>query len=196
MALNSRPADCGMRVPPPTFTIGHSTRSVRAFVELLGAGRVQLVVDIRSITRSRTNPQFNHDTLPISLAACQMSYEQIPELGGLRQKSKTVPPEINAFWINQSFHNYADYALSDEFRTGLDRLLDLARDRRCAIMCAEAVWWRCHRRIVADYLLQSGREVVHLMGSGAKPAVMNEAARVAAGGLVYPAPMQAQGAQQ
>lgn len=189
MAQNPRRVDRGMPSPPPTYTIGHSTKSIREFVELLRVGRVRLVVDIRSIARSRANPQYDRDTLPISLAAYQIAHEQIPELGGLRKKSKTVLPDVNGFWINQSFHNYADYALSDEFRTGLDRLLELASYSRCAIMCAEAVWWRCHRRIVADYLIQKGREVVHLMGSSrAEPAVMNDAAQVTADGLVYPAP--------
>jgi len=184
-----RRVDRGMPAPPPIYTIGHSTKSIAEFVELLRVGRVHFVVDIRSIARSRANPQYNRDTLPISLAAYQIEHAEIPELGGLRKKSKTIPSGVNGFWINQSFHNYADYALSDEFRTGLDRLLELASYRRCAMMCAEAVWWRCHRRIVADYLLQAGREVVHLMGSSrAEPAVMNNAAQVVADGLVYPAP--------
>ena len=172
----------------PVYTIGHSTRSIAAFVELLRVGRVELVVDIRSIARSRTNPHYNLDRLPAALAEYQIGHTQIPQLGGLRKKSATIPPEVNGYWINRSFHNYADYALSGDFRTGLDRLLELAGGRRSAIMCAEAVWWRCHRRIVADYLLHEGREVFHLMDrSRADPARMNEAARVGAGGLVYPA---------
>ena len=131
---------------PPIYTIGHSTKSIAEFVELLRVGAVQLVADIRSIPRSRTNPQYNLDALPAALAAYQIGHAQILELGGLRKKSTTVPPEVNAFWINQSFHNYADHALSAEFRTGLKQLLTLAADRRCAIMCSEAVWWRCHRK--------------------------------------------------
>jgi len=100
-----------------------------------------------------------------------------------------VPPEVNAYWINASFHNYADYALSPEFRSGLERLLELAGEQRTAIMCAEAVWWRCHRRIVADYLLQAGREVLHLMGEGRlDPARMTEAAVPADDGIHYPPP--------
>jgi uncharacterized protein (DUF488 family) len=186
-----------MSSPPPIHTIGHSTKSMLEFVELLRAGSVQSVVDIRSIARSRTNPQYNSDSLPAALAPYQLRYAPIPELGGLRKKSRTIPPEVNAYWVNPSFHNYADYALSDEFRTGLDRLLEMASCSRCAIMCAEAVWWRCHRRIVADYLLQDGREVVHLMGSSrAEPAVMNDAARVAPEGLVYPAATQSDEALQ
>jgi uncharacterized protein (DUF488 family) len=176
-----------MAAPHPIYTIGHSTRSIGDFVELLRVGRVGLVVDIRSIARSRTNPQYNLDMLPAALAEHQIGHAQILALGGLRKKSATIPPEVNGFWVNRSFHNYADYALSGEFRTGLNRLLVLADNCCCAIMCAEAVWWRCHRRIVADYLLHEGREVFHLMAPArAEPARMNEAARAAADGLVYP----------
>ena len=175
--------------PPQVFTIGHSTRTIPEFVDLLGKGRVELVVDIRSVPRSRTNPQFNLDTLPDALAAFQIGHTRIAELGGLRGKSKTVPPEVNGFWINQSFHNYADYALSDKFHTGLAQLLELSEGRRCAIMCSEAVWWRCHRRIVADYLLNGGTPVFHLMAPArVEPAKLTEAATAAGDGLVYPAP--------
>jgi uncharacterized protein (DUF488 family) len=177
-----------MSAAPPIYTIGHSTKSIAEFVDLLRVGEVRLVVDVRSIPRSRTNPQYNLDALPAALTGYQIGHAQILELGGLRKKSKTVAPEVNAFWINQSFHNYADHALSAEFRTGLEQLLELAAERRCAIMCSEAVWWRCHRRIVADYLIHNGREVFHLMGSSrAEVARMNDAARVARDGLVYPA---------
>jgi uncharacterized protein (DUF488 family) len=171
------------------FTIGHSTKSIDEFVELLQAGQVRQVVDIRSVPRSRTNPSYNLDALPDALASRQIAHTRIAELGGLRGKSKTVPPEVNGFWKNQSFHNYADYALSPEFRSGLDALISLAADRPVAIMCSEAVWWRCHRRIVADYLLQRGWAVAHLMGRDrVEPAAMTKAARPIADGLVYPAP--------
>jgi uncharacterized protein (DUF488 family) len=130
-----------MSAQQPIYTIGHSTRSIAQFVELLRVGRVELVVDIRSIARSRTNPQYNLDRLSVALADHRIGHTQILELGGLRKKSTTIPPEVNGFWINRSFHNYADYALSGAFRTGLDRLLALAAGRRSAIMCAEAVWW-------------------------------------------------------
>ena len=172
---------------PPVYTIGHSTRSVVEFVELLRHGRVELVVDIRSTPRSRTNPQFNLDALPQALADWQIGHTRIEGLGGRRNKSKTVPPEVNGFWINQSFHNYADYALSDEFRAGFSQLTELSRERRCGIMCSEAVWWRCHRRFVADYLLCGGRDVFHLMGTArADVATMNPAARAEGASLVYP----------
>ena len=173
---------------PPVYTIGHSTRSIAEFVELLRHGRVELVVDIRSFPRSRTNPQFNLDALPEALAAWQIGHQRIAELGGRRKKSEIVPPEINGFWTNQSFHNYADYALSDEFRVGLSHLTELSVERRCAIMCSEAVWWRCHRRFVADYLLHDGRNVFHLMGTARiDVAEMNPAARAEGASLVYPA---------
>ena len=172
----------------PVCTVGHSTRTLDEFVELLRAGRVDLLVDIRSTPRSRTNPQYNLDTLPESLARWQIGHLRIEELGGRRRKSTTVPSEVNAFWTNQSFHNYADYALSAQFRRGLDQLMDLAGERRCAIMCSEAVWWRCHRRFVADYLLDAGWEVLHLMGRDrVEAAKMTPAARSVDGALVYPA---------
>ncbi len=174
---------------PPVFTIGHSTKTIPAFVELLRAGRADFVVDIRTVPRSRTNPQYNLDVLGPSLSEWQIGHCRIGALGGLRSKAKEVPPEINGFWNNRSFHNYADHALSQTFADGLDELLELSRSKRCAIMCAEAVWWRCHRRIVADYLLFRGRSVFHLMGDDrVDPAKMTPAARPDGDRLVYPAP--------
>ena len=109
----------------PFFTVGHSTRSIGDFVRLLRAGGVELVADVRTVPRSRRNPQYNADALPGALAAHQIGYEHIPALGGLRPKSKTVPPETNGFWEKSGFHNYADFALSGEFREGLDHLIAL-----------------------------------------------------------------------
>lgn len=181
-------ADAPSSGPLPVYTIGHSTLTVPKFVELLRVGRVEMVVDVRSFPQSRTNPQFNLDSLPGELALWQIGHMQIPELGGRRKKSKTVPPEVNSFWISQSFHNYSDYALSDEFLRGLSSLEDLSLERRCAIMCSEAVWWRCHRRIVADYLLNDGRSVFHLMQPArADPAMLTKAATPTRDGLAYPA---------
>jgi uncharacterized protein (DUF488 family) len=150
------------------------------------------VVDVRTVPRSRTNPQYNADVLGDELARSSIAYERIAELGGLRGKSKSVPTEVNAFWENQSFHNYADYALSSEFERGLDRLMALASQQRTAIMCAEAVWWRCHRRIIADYLLERGWSVTHLMAEQrTEPARLTSAATPRDGRLVYPAPVAA-----
>ena len=174
---------------PPVFTIGHSTRTITAFAEILQGERVAQVVDVRTVPRSRTNPQYNFDVITDELRQWQIGYGRISELGGLRGRSKAVPPEVNGYWENQSFHNYADYALSEEFERGLDQLMATAAEQRTAIMCAEAVWWRCHRRIIADYLLLRGRSVIHLMGEGrTEPARITPAAREREGRLVYPAP--------
>jgi len=171
----------------PVFTVGHSNRTLESFAALLHAGAVEQVVDIRTVARSRHNPQFNADVIGAGLAPFGIGYLRIAALGGLRGKSKAVAPAVNAFWENASFHNYADYALSPEFRAGLEELLALAGERRTAIMCAEAVWWRCHRRIVADYLLRDGREVLHLMGEHRiEPARMTAAAVPASDGIHYP----------
>jgi uncharacterized protein (DUF488 family) len=173
---------------PPIHTIGHSTRSIPEFVALLRAGAVDTVIDIRTIPRSRTNPQFNPDPLAEALAEYQIAHSRIEALGGLRKATAAVPPEINGWWTNRSFHNYADYALTADFRAGLAALEGLAAERRVAIMCAEAVWWRCHRRIVADYLLDGGRPVLHLMGDAkVEPAKLTPAAVKVGQGLHYPA---------
>jgi uncharacterized protein (DUF488 family) len=173
----------------PFFTIGHSNRSLEEFAGLLNAAEIALVADIRTIPRSRANPQFNEDTLPGSLAPFQIAYERIAALGGLRGKSKTIARDVNGFWTNDSFHNYADYALSDEFRAGLDRLIEDGRKRRTAFMCSEAVWWRCHRRIVTDHLIARGETVFHIMGERRlEPAHLTAGAVVQPDGeVVYPA---------
>ena len=172
----------------PFFTIGHSTRSLEDFIGLLREVEIALLVDIRTIPRSRTNPQFNMDTLPDALAPAGIDYEHIAALGGLRgkarDKTRRAAPDVNAFWTNQSFHNYADYALSDAFRAGLEHLRDEGHRRRCAIMCAEAVWWRCHRRIVSDYLIAAGEAVFHIMGDDRAGHVRLEPARLTAGAVV------------
>jgi uncharacterized protein (DUF488 family) len=173
----------------PFFSIGHSTRSLDEFAELLTEVDVGLVADIRRVPRSSANPQFNADTLPDALAAKAISYEHVAALGGLRGKARNLAPEINGFWTNESFHNYADYALSEDFRTGLAHLLDAGRKQRCAIMCSEAVWWRCHRRIVADYLIAGEEAVFHIMGHGRlEPARLTPGAVIRPDGtIVYPA---------
>jgi uncharacterized protein (DUF488 family) len=175
----------------PFFTIGHSTRTIPEFVHLLQAARVELVVDIRTVPRSRTNPQYNRDVLPEHLAPFQIGYEYLSELGGLRGKARDVPDDVNGFWENSSFHNYADYALGERFDVSLERLVALGQQRRTAMMCSEAVWWRCHRRIVADYLLNRGESVFHLMGQDKiEAATMTEGAqRRSDDKLVYPAPL-------
>jgi uncharacterized protein (DUF488 family) len=170
------------------FTIGHSTRPIEEFVELLRASHVQLVADVRTVPRSRTNPQYNRDDLPATLAAFQIGYEHMPALGGLRGKQPGASPSPNAFWDNDSFRNFADYAMTDSFAAGLHHLRELGAERTTAIMCAEAVWWRCHRRIITDYLLSEGNEVIHIMGGRrTEPARLTPAARETDGGvLIYP----------
>jgi uncharacterized protein (DUF488 family) len=173
----------------PFYTIGHSTRTIPEFVDLLREAKAGLVVDVRTVPRSRTNPQFNRDVLPESLAGYQIGYEHIAELGGLRGKQRQAAPSPNTYWENTSFRNYADYALTDKFRTGLTMLRNLGDANVTAIMCAEAVWWRCHRRIIADYLLASGCAVFHILGPGKiGPASMTPAAHLTNDGIVYADP--------
>ena len=175
-------------MPDGFYTIGHSTRAISEFIELLRDAGVALLADVRAVPRSRTNPQFNREVLPEALVSAGIAYRHLAALGGLRGKSRTIPPERNAFWRNQSFHNFADYAMTEPFRAGLADLLAWGGgEQRCAIFCAEAVWWRCHRRIIADYLVALGESVFHLVGSSVEPAHLTGAARVSdAGVLTYP----------
>jgi len=172
----------------PFFTIGHSTRQVVELADLLTAAEIGVLVDVRAIPRSRINPQFNKDVLPAALASAAIDYEHIAALGGRRGRKTGISPTVNAFWTNQSFHNYADYAMGEEFRAALARLRALGRTRRCAIMCAETVWWRCHRRIIADYLVSDGETVFHILGAGhvARARLTPAATPRSEGTLVYP----------
>ena len=176
-------------MPEDFFTIGHATRPVGEFTELLTDAEVRLVVDVRTVPRSRTNPQFDRDALASSLAGFDIDYRHIAALGGLRPRQREIPASVNAYWENQSFHNYADYAMSGEFRSALDELRQLGHASRCAIMCAETLWWRCHRRIIADYLLAAGESVFHILRAGhIEPAQITPAAkRRPEGILIYPA---------
>jgi uncharacterized protein (DUF488 family) len=139
--------------------------------------------------RSHTNPQFNGDSLPETLASWQIGYEHIAELGGLRGKARGAESSPNAYWRVRGFRNYADYALTKPFVAGLARLRKLGGQHRCAIMCAEAVWWRCHRRIIADYLLSQGERVMHILGpSHVDEASLTPGAAVCRDGtIIYPA---------
>jgi uncharacterized protein (DUF488 family) len=182
-------ADIGGR-RNPVFTIGHSTRSAAELIALLGEAEADLVADVRAFPRSRTNPQFNGPGLRETLAAAGMAYRFLPALGGRRRSREEPSP--NGLWRNDSFRAYADYAGTGEFRAGLQELCALAGEHRCAIMCSEALWWRCHRRIIADYLLAAGFEVVHILAPGKlTPATPTPGVqRSAGGGLVYPAQSQ------
>ena len=169
----------------PFFTIGHSTRSIGEFPELLTSNDIRTVVDVRTVPRSRTNPQFNRDTLPESLAQLGIGYVHIPELGGLRGRRAEIDASPNTVWQNESFRNYADYAMTEPFMAGLLKLVEIGHAARSAIMCAEAVWWRCHRRIIADYLVSRGERVMHILGRGrVDRAELSAAARLSPTGLL------------
>lgn len=173
---------------PTIYSIGHSTRTIGEFVGILRAAEVDKIVDVRSLPGSRSNPQFNADALAKSLADAKIGYRHIPELGGLRHH-RAAAPSRNTLWRNDSFRSYADYAETEPFRNGLDLLLGCCRKCVCAMMCAEAVWWRCHRRIIADYLLARGIRVIHIMGAGKfAPATITPGAIVQrSGSIIYPA---------
>jgi len=172
----------------PFFTIGHSNRALDEFVALVEPNAIEAIVDVRKFPASRTHPHFNGPALAAALSACGIGYEHVEALGGRRPRSKDVPPEVNGFWDNQSFHNYADYAMRPEFRAALEHLVALGRERRIAVMCSEAVWWRCHRRIVTDYLLARGEDVFHIVSSDVpEPAKITPEALARGDHLEYPA---------
>lgn len=172
----------------PFFTVGHSVRSIEEFIALLQTADIELVVDVRKLPGSRRHPQFDEDALRQSLDEAGIGFDRIVELTGRRPVSKEVPFETNAFWQNRSFHNYADHALSAQFRSGLDELIRHGQQKRTTVMCSEAVWWRCHRRIIADHLLAHGQQVFHLMDSGRQvPAELTAGAVVDRNTVVYPA---------
>ena len=169
------------------FTIGHSTHALDEFIAMLRAAGARFVADVRTMPRSRTNPQFNTDVLPGALGHAGIGYEHIAALGGLRGRNPAIAPEVNGGWDNASFHNYADYAMTEPFRAGLARLIETGARERCAIMCAEAVWWRCHRRIITDYLLAEGEADFHIVaGDVPEPAKITPNAVARDGVLVYP----------
>jgi len=173
-------------------TIGHSTRSVAELVSLLQGAAVDFLADVRRFPRSRTNPQFNAETLAPALAERGIGYRHLAALGGRRSAAPSREPSLNTLWREAAFRAYADYAGAPEFRAGLAELLALANERSIAIMCAEAVWWRCHRRIVADYLIARKIEVRHILAAGKiEPARLTEGAATAPGGtLLYRDPKE------
>ncbi|EIM03231.1 DUF488 domain-containing protein [Rhodanobacter denitrificans] len=146
--------------PATLWTIGHSTRTLQEFLGLLDAYRIEAVADVRRFPGSRRHPHFASDALAATLPAHGIAYQWIPRLGGRRKVQRGSP---NTAWRNASFQGYADYAATAEFAEGLAELLALAREKRTAMMCAEAVWWRCHRSIVSDVLKLRGIEVIHIV---------------------------------
>jgi hypothetical protein len=167
------------------LTIGHSTRTIEEFLAMLAAHSIQLLVDVRSIPMSRRVPQFNSDALAASLREKGIKYAHLKTLGGRRHAKKDSP---NLGWRNASFRGYADYMATEEFRTGLAHLLELAREKRTAIMCAEAVPWRCHRSLIGDALLARGVIVEDIMNASSRRAhELTPFAKVEGFNVVYPA---------
>lgn len=144
------------------WTIGHSTRTSAEFLALLAANAIEAIADVRRYAGSRKHPQFNPDALRDSLGAIGIQYVALPELGGRRRPR---PDSRNTVWRNEAFRGYADYMETPEFGAGIERLLELARHKHTAILCAEAVWWRCHRSLIADWLKAHSVEVRHIMGA-------------------------------
>jgi uncharacterized protein (DUF488 family) len=167
------------------LTIGHSTHPIKEFIHLLKSHQVQRLVDVRTVPRSRHNPQFNRSELSSALHSARLHYRYMPGLGGFRHAS---PDSINTAWRNASFRGYADYMQTPEFRKHLDELVTLATSERVAIMCAEAVPWRCHRSLIADALLARGIEVLEIAGSTrARPHTLTPWAKVTGTQVTYPA---------
>ena len=168
------------------WTIGHSTRSIDDFVSLLKANGIRLVADVRSLPGSKRYPQFNKETLADSLGKVGIRYEHFPQLGGRR---KPREDSRNTAWRNASFRGYADYMETKEFDKGAKRFLDLAADAGpAAIMCAEAVWWRCHRSLISDYLKAHAIDVIHILDAKkTEPHPYTSAARIVNGRLSYAA---------
>ena len=165
------------------WTIGHSTRSADDFLAVLAAHDIETLVDVRRFPGSRRLPQFGSDALAASLASHDIAYQWLPELGGRRRPDPASP---NDGWRNDAFRAYADHIASEEFASGLAELLTLAAGSRTAIMCAELLWWRCHRRLIADVLTSLGHEVRHIRDAGeAERHVLAPPARIVDGVLTY-----------
>lgn len=168
----------------PVLTIGHSTRALEFFIRMLKAHEVMKVVDIRTVPRSRHNPQFNKETLPEELKAAGIGYVHMPGLGGLRHPRPDSP---NTGWRNNSFRGFADYMQTEEFEDNLKTLINLAGQERCALMCAEAVPWRCHRSLISDALIIRGIRVEHIMSlSRIQPHMLTPFALVKDLCITYP----------
>ena len=164
------------------WTIGHSTRTLDEFLELLVSNRIEAVADVRSYPGSRRYPHFNAEALNESLPKTGIEYAPVKKLGGRRKASPDSP---NTVWRSMAFRGYADYMATTKFREGINELSELARRRRTAVMCAESVWWRCHRSMISDYLKASGVTVEHIMDGKNVIHPYTAAARVIDGELTY-----------
>jgi uncharacterized protein (DUF488 family) len=168
------------------FTIGHSTRPLEEFIEILKSHDIGIVVDIRTIPRSRHNPQFNRENLPASLETAKIGYRHLPGLGGLRRPNTDSP---NTGWQNASFRGFADYMQTPEFGENLASLIDVAKGNTIVLMCAEAVPWRCHRSLIADALAVRGIDVKHLISlKSTRPHHITPWAKIKGTSIIYPAP--------
>ncbi len=166
------------------FTIGHSTRAFDTLVAALKSAGADCVADVRRFPHSRRHPQFNAEALARALPEVGVLYCPMPELGGRRTR-QSEGISSNTLWREAAFRNYADYAETAEFRAALASLIALGREHTVAIMCAEAVWWRCHRRIIADYLIAAGESVVHILDVGkTEPARLTEGAALRGDGSI------------
>lgn len=170
-------------LPQKIWTIGHSTLASEAFVALLRAHKVEAVADVRLLPGSKRYPQFNQETLSAALREVGIDYAHFPELGGRRKPMADSP---NTAWRNESFRGYADHLETAEFQRGMARLSELAIQKRIAVMCAEAVWWRCHRALISDWLKVRGVEVLHILSENkVEPHPFTSAAQIADGQLSY-----------
>jgi len=166
------------------WSIGHSTHAFEAFVALLAANGIEQLADVRHVPKSRRHPQFHTDALARELPPAGIAYVHLAPLGGWRT---AAPDSPNGGWRNASFRGYADYTATDDFAAGLRALRELASRSRTAMMCSEALWWRCHRRLIADRLVLGGDRVLHIGSNGGLSAhELTSFARVVDGGLVYP----------
>jgi uncharacterized protein (DUF488 family) len=166
------------------FTIGHSTHPIEKFIKILQAYRIGLVVDVRTIPKSRFNPQFNETELRASLEEEKIGYVRLEKLGGLRHTTKS---SINTAWKNSSFRGFADYMQTEEFQTGLEQLIELAQKKQTAIMCAESVPWRCHRSLIGDALLVRDVQVEDIMGEkSSQPHKLTPWSKVKGSSITYP----------
>lgn len=171
-------------ITPTIWTIGHSTRSLEAFLGLLRIVEIQLLVDVRRFPASRRYPHFTGTELRQSLMAAAISYEHMPDLGGRRPARKD---SVNLGWRNRGFRGYADYMGSDEFESALEQLVQYGQEHRAAIMCAEAVPWRCHRTLIADALVARGWQVTHILSEHrVDPHHLTSFAAPSNGRLTYP----------
>ncbi len=165
------------------WTIGHSTRSSEEFNQILKAHQIETLVDVRSFPSSRRYPHFNQSRLSMALAVTKITYHHLAPLGGRRRLSQS---SRNTAWQNASFRAYADHMETGEFKQGIETLLELAREARTAVMCAEAVWWRCHRSLIADYLKSNGFPVIHIIDARhTEDHPFTSAARIVDGKLSY-----------